>query len=79
MTTHKRSSWLDGLIEAERLYKEGWIFEYKEGVRIQFRYKSLDGPTVAFFSMKDKAGLYHQDEFQKGCIYYVEHLEKLNV
>jgi hypothetical protein len=45
----KRASWLDGLLEAERLYKEGWLFEYQEGLRIQFRYKSMDGPTMAFF------------------------------
>ena len=74
MTIHKRSSWLEGLLEAERLHKEGWIFEYQEGGRIQFRYKNLDGPTMAFFSMKDK----HQDEFQKGCMDYVEHLRRLN-
>jgi hypothetical protein len=78
-----RSSWLDGLLEAERLHKEGWVFEYQDGLRIQFRYKSLgDGPTMAFFSMRDRADYKHQDEFQKGCMdyvqYYVEHLERMN-
>lgn len=76
----KRSSWLDGLLEAERLYKEGWIFEYQEGGRIQFRYKSMDGPTMAFFSSRLAIDQAHQeqDEFHKGCTDYVEHLERLN-
>lgn len=68
----KRSPWLDGLLEAERLYKEG--------LRIQFRYKNLDGPTMAFFSSRLAIDRAHQeqDEFQKGCIDYVEHLERMN-
>jgi len=32
--SNKRSSWLEGILEAERLYKEGWVFEYQEGGRI---------------------------------------------
>jgi hypothetical protein len=76
----KRSSWLDGLLEAERLYKEGWVFEYQEGLRIQFRYKNLDGPTMAFFSVD---GRIDSDEFHEGCMAYVEHynsehLERMN-
>lgn len=74
----KRSSWLNGLLEAERLHKEGWVFEYQEGLRIQFRYKSLDGPTMALFSVDGRTD---SDEFHRGCTdyvkYYVEHLERL--
>lgn len=70
MSHYKRSSWLDGLIEAERLYKEGWKIEYQEGLRIQFRHKSMDGPTMSFFSVE---GRIDSDEFHKGCMDYVEH------
>lgn len=69
MTKYKRSEWYRGLLEAEQMYKDGWVLDYHEGMRIQFKHSS--GGTCAFWS--SGSGIAHQN----GCLDYVSHLEHM--
>jgi hypothetical protein len=71
MSNYKRSDWFNGLLEAERLIKDGWHLHSHDYLRVEFKYK--EGGTIAFHSL---AKYTDGDAFTKGCMDYIDFIEE---